>query len=152
MEPRFSAPVQTDPGDHPASYTMVTGSFLGVKRPGRGFDHQPHLVPKLKKEYSYTSTHFWAFVACYRMNFTCTFICTYVRVFLRACVRACVRQHKLIHNPLITPSWNMHQYKTQTEFHNRLHTIFMKQKKSKQLETPMDNCIKFSINYLESFV
>ena len=32
---RFSAPVQTGPGAHPASYTMCTGSFLGVKRPGR---------------------------------------------------------------------------------------------------------------------
>jgi hypothetical protein len=38
---RFSAPVQTDPGAHPASYTMGTGSFLRVKRPGRGVDHPP---------------------------------------------------------------------------------------------------------------
>jgi hypothetical protein len=29
------------PWGHPASYTMGTGSFLGVKRPGRGFDHPP---------------------------------------------------------------------------------------------------------------
>ena len=36
---RFSAPVQIGPGAHPASYTMGTGSFLGVKRPGRGVDH-----------------------------------------------------------------------------------------------------------------
>jgi len=36
---RFSAPVQTDPGAHPASYTMGTGSFQGVKRSGRGVDH-----------------------------------------------------------------------------------------------------------------
>ena len=28
---RFSAPVQTDPGAHPASCAMVTGSFLEVK-------------------------------------------------------------------------------------------------------------------------
>ena len=28
---RFSAPVQTDPGAHPASYTVVTGSLLGVQ-------------------------------------------------------------------------------------------------------------------------
>jgi hypothetical protein len=28
---RFSAPVQTGPGAHPASCTMVTGSFPGVK-------------------------------------------------------------------------------------------------------------------------
>ena len=30
--------------------------FTGVKRPGRGIDHPPHLAPKLMKEYSYTST------------------------------------------------------------------------------------------------
>jgi len=35
---------------------MSTGSFLGVKRPGRGADHPPHIAPRLKKEYSYTST------------------------------------------------------------------------------------------------
>jgi len=38
---RFSAPVQTCPGAHPASYTMGTGSFLGVKRSWRGVDHPP---------------------------------------------------------------------------------------------------------------
>jgi len=31
VKARFSAPVQTGPGAHPASCTMVTGSFLGVK-------------------------------------------------------------------------------------------------------------------------
>jgi hypothetical protein len=36
---RFSAPIQTGPGAHPASYTMGTGSYPGVKRPGRGIDH-----------------------------------------------------------------------------------------------------------------
>jgi hypothetical protein len=36
---RFFAQVQTGPGAHPASCTMGTGSFLGVKRPGRGADH-----------------------------------------------------------------------------------------------------------------
>ena len=38
---RFSAPVQTGPGAHPASCTMGTGSFLGVKRQGRGVEHPP---------------------------------------------------------------------------------------------------------------
>ena len=47
---RYSAPVRTDPGAHPASYTMGTGSFPGVKRPGREVDHPPHLSPRLKKE------------------------------------------------------------------------------------------------------
>ena len=43
---RFSAPVQTSPGAHPASSTMGTGSFLGVKS-GRGVTLTPHplLVP-----------------------------------------------------------------------------------------------------------
>jgi hypothetical protein len=39
VEARFLAAVQTGTGVHPASYTMGTGSFPGVKRPGRGFDH-----------------------------------------------------------------------------------------------------------------
>ena len=30
--------IQTGPGAHPASYTMGTWSFTGVKRPGRGVD------------------------------------------------------------------------------------------------------------------
>ena len=39
---RFSAHVQTGPGDHPASRTMGTGSFPGVKG-GRGVTLTPHL-------------------------------------------------------------------------------------------------------------
>jgi len=52
----FLDPIHTGHGAHPASYTMDTGSFPAVKRPGRGFDHPPHLAPRLKKEYSDTST------------------------------------------------------------------------------------------------
>jgi len=36
---RFSTLVQTGPGAHPASCTMGTVSFPGVKRPGRGVDN-----------------------------------------------------------------------------------------------------------------
>ena len=53
---RFSALVQTGPRAHPASYTIVTGSFPAVKQPGLGVYHPPHLAPRLKKEYSYTFT------------------------------------------------------------------------------------------------
>jgi len=53
---RFSATVQTVPGAQPTYHTMGTGSFPGVKWPGRGVDHPPHLVPRLKKEKSYTTT------------------------------------------------------------------------------------------------
>jgi len=35
---------------HPASYTKGTGSFPGLKRPGRGVNHLTHLPPRLKKE------------------------------------------------------------------------------------------------------
>jgi hypothetical protein len=41
VEARFSAPVQTGPGAYTDSFTMGTGSFPGVKRPGRGVDHPP---------------------------------------------------------------------------------------------------------------
>ena len=49
-EARFSAPVQPVPGAHPASYTMGTASFPGVKRLGRGVDQSPTLPPRLRKE------------------------------------------------------------------------------------------------------
>ena len=38
---RFSPPIQTGPVANPAAHTMGNGSFLGVKRPGRGVDHPP---------------------------------------------------------------------------------------------------------------
>ena len=38
---RFSAPIQTGPAAYPASCTMGTGSFPGVRQLGRGADHPP---------------------------------------------------------------------------------------------------------------
>jgi len=49
VEARFSAPVQTGPEAHLASYTMGTGSFPGVKRPGRGVDHTPPFSAEVKE-------------------------------------------------------------------------------------------------------
>jgi len=46
---RFSTPVQTGPGAHPASYTKGTGSFSGVKRPQRGADHPPPPSAEVKE-------------------------------------------------------------------------------------------------------
>jgi len=48
---RFSAPVQTGPGAQPASCTMGTGSFPGVKS-GQGVTLTPYplLVPLVMKE------------------------------------------------------------------------------------------------------
>jgi len=47
MGARFSAPVQTGPETHPASCTMGTGSFPGI-RCGRGvtLTSHPLLVPR----------------------------------------------------------------------------------------------------------
>ena len=49
MGARFSPPLQPGSEVNPASYTMDTGSFPGVKRPGRGVDHPPHLTPEVKE-------------------------------------------------------------------------------------------------------
>jgi hypothetical protein len=46
---RFFAHVQTGPGAHPASCIMGTGSFPGVKRPGRGADHPRSSSAGVKK-------------------------------------------------------------------------------------------------------
>ena len=48
MGARISAPVQIGPGAHPTFYTMGTGSFRGVKRPGRGVDHLPPSSAEVK--------------------------------------------------------------------------------------------------------
>jgi len=46
---RFSSPVETGPEAHAASYSMGTGSYLGLKRPGRRVDHPPRLAQSLKQ-------------------------------------------------------------------------------------------------------
>jgi hypothetical protein len=39
MRARFCALVQNGPGAHPTSYTVGSGSFPKVSRPGRGVNH-----------------------------------------------------------------------------------------------------------------
>ena len=56
---RFSAPVQTGPGVHPAFCTVGTGPFPGVNRPGRGAEHPPPSSGKVKERlelYIYSSS------------------------------------------------------------------------------------------------
>ena len=50
-------PVQTGPGAHPASCTMGTGSFPGVKYGRCAADHSHPSSAAVMKEKSYTSTH-----------------------------------------------------------------------------------------------
>ena len=58
---RLSAPVQTGPGAHPASYRMGTGCFPGVKS-GRSVTLTPHplLVPWSKKSRAILLLALWA--------------------------------------------------------------------------------------------
>ena len=65
LEARFSTPVQTGPGAHPASCTMGTESLPGVKS-GQGVTLTPHLflVPLVTKQQSYTSTPPMGRTAC----------------------------------------------------------------------------------------
>ena len=75
---RFSAAVQTGPGAHPASCTMGTGSFPGVKR-GRGVTLTPHplLVPWSWKSRAIPLLPVWAVRPVQslstRVHFTVTF-------------------------------------------------------------------------------
>ena len=54
FEPRwgrdFPHPSRPTLGPNPASCTMGTGSFPGVKRPGRGVGNSSHLTSRLRKE------------------------------------------------------------------------------------------------------
>ena len=78
---RFSAPVQTGPGAHPASCTMDTGSLPRVKS-GRGVTLTPHflLVPWSRKGKAIPLLPLWAvrpvqsLTACTRAIFTFTFL------------------------------------------------------------------------------
>ena len=46
---RFSTPFQTGHGAHPASYTIGTGFFPRVLRPGHGVDHPPPSSAEVKE-------------------------------------------------------------------------------------------------------
>ena len=80
---RFSAPIQTGPGAHPATCTMGTGSFPGVKSArGMTLTLHPLLVPWSWKSSAIPLLPLWAvrpvqsLSACTRVNFT---LCTCIR-------------------------------------------------------------------------
>jgi len=54
---RFSAPFQTGPGAHSVFCTMGTGSFPGVKRPGRAVDHPSPSSANIKERLSYNNSN-----------------------------------------------------------------------------------------------
>ena len=47
---RFSAPIQTEPGAHPAFSTRVSGLSRGERGRGVTMTTHSHIVPRLKKE------------------------------------------------------------------------------------------------------
>jgi len=63
----FSAPAQGSPGAHPASHTMATGSFSGIKQLGRGVDNPLPPSPEVKERVVINLFPLWA---CSRANFT----------------------------------------------------------------------------------
>ena len=76
---RFSSLVQTGPGAHPASCTMGTGSFLGLKRPRRGADHpSPSKCRGHERVRLYLYSPFgsqWPVIGrTFYLTFTCSFL------------------------------------------------------------------------------
>ena len=49
MGARFSVPIQTGAGAHPASHTMGTASFPVIKQPGHVVDHPPPYSAEVKE-------------------------------------------------------------------------------------------------------
>jgi hypothetical protein len=48
-------------GPHPVPFTLGTGSFPGVKRPGRGADHPPPSSAEVKKSRAVPLLPLWVF-------------------------------------------------------------------------------------------
>jgi len=78
-------PVQTDPGAHPASCKMGTGSFPGVKC-GRGvlLTTYPLLVPRSWKSRAIPLPTLWATPGLQRNHFTFTF--TFFNILFHYCL------------------------------------------------------------------
>ena len=90
-EARFSAPVHTGPGAHPASYIMRTGSLPpGVKRPERGGDFPPPSQCRgQRKSRAVILLSLWALIPCSRINFPFYYYTTY-RVIMCHKVVSCL--------------------------------------------------------------
>jgi hypothetical protein len=73
---------------HPASCTIGTATFPGLKRPRRGVYHPPHLAPRLKKERSCTTTPPLGFrVLFYGKLYSSLYIYVYIYIYTSAEVK-----------------------------------------------------------------
>ena len=68
----FPHPFRPALGPNKPPITRRTGSFPGVKRPGRD-NHPPHLAPGWRRSRAIHLLPLWAFLACSRVNYTFTF-------------------------------------------------------------------------------
>ena len=85
MGGEFSAPVQTGPGAHPASCTMSTGSFQGVKRPGRGVDHPTPSSAEVKERVELKLYSPMGLCGLFGVTFTFTNVLTIAFLQTRRC-------------------------------------------------------------------
>ena len=113
VDARFSAPVQTGPGAHPASYILYTGSFPGVKRPGRGVIHPPPFTAEVKERielYLYSSSGpSWPVIGWISLLYPCfpcwlqcihtlTYECIYLSFRINIVSTCIYNQHSFIFN------------------------------------------------------
>jgi hypothetical protein len=70
----FPHPFRPTLGPTQPPIQWVMGPFPRGKQQGCGINYPTHLGQRLRKEYSYTSTPLWAFMACSKVNFTFAFI------------------------------------------------------------------------------
>ena len=86
VEAWFSGTVQTDPRAHQASCTTGTGSFLEVKRSGRGVYHPPPSSAEVEGRVElYVCSLVWVFVVCSRVNCTFTFTTGAIKLTVPLC-------------------------------------------------------------------
>jgi hypothetical protein len=65
----FPAPIQTNAGAHPASYTVGTWTFAGLKQQGCGVPPPTKYSAKVKESSAISLLSLCAIVACHRVNF-----------------------------------------------------------------------------------
>ena len=86
---QVSTPVQTDPGAHPTSRTMETGSFSRLMWPGRRADHPHHLAPRLKKSIVIPLHRNWALL-CWTLLLPLTYFGCLLPLGLPNCILTCI--------------------------------------------------------------
>ena len=107
---RFSAPVQTGPGAHPALYTVGTGSLPGVKRPGGGVDRPSPSSAEVKERvnlYLYSpSGPSWPVVGwtlplpLHIYIYMCVCVCVCVYVCVCVCIYIYISVESVAFSPL----------------------------------------------------